>query len=155
MILVSACLAGVECRYDGSHNVQEKIRQLARENKVVLVCPEVFGGCPTPREPAEIVGGTGEDVLEGRAKVIDQSGKDVTGLFVAGAYKALETAREHQATLIVLKENSPSCGSSMIYDGRFAGHKIPGEGVTAALLRREGFKVVSENEFASGEYDAW
>ncbi|MFD1773432.1 DUF523 domain-containing protein [Paenibacillus rhizophilus] len=154
MILVSSCLAGVECRYDGSHNVQEKIQQLARENKAVLVCPEVFGGCPTPREPAEIAFGTGEDVLTGKAKVIDRSGKDVTGLFIAGAFKALETAREHHASLIVLKENSPSCGSNMIYDGRFAGNKIPGEGVTAALLRREGFKVISENEFVSGEYDA-
>ncbi|QWU17064.1 Uncharacterized conserved protein YbbK, DUF523 family [Paenibacillus sophorae] len=154
MIIVSSCLAGVECRYDGSHNVLDKIQKLARENKAVLVCPEVLGGCPTPREPAEIVGGTGEDVLAGNAKVIDRSGREVTGLFIEGAYKALETARKHNASLIVLKENSPSCGSQMIYDGRFAGNKIPGEGVTVALLRREGFKVISEKEFASGEFDA-
>ncbi|MDT3429250.1 uncharacterized protein YbbK (DUF523 family) [Paenibacillus forsythiae] len=131
----------------------EKIQKLAGENKAVLVCPEVMGGCPTPREPAEIVFGTGEDVLDGRAKVIDRSGREVTELFVEGAYKALETARKHNATLIVLKENSPSCGSGMIYDGHFSGNKIPGEGVTAALLRREGFKVISEQEFASGAFD--
>lgn len=155
MIIVSSCLAGVECRYDGSHNIVERIRKLARDQKAVLVCPEVFGGCPTPREPAEIVGGTGEDVLEGNAKVIDRSGHDVTEAFVSGAYRALEIAHMHGAKLIVLKENSPSCGSSMIYNGRFEGTKVPGEGVTAALLRREGYTVISENELASGAYDSW
>lgn len=153
MIIVSSCLAGTCCRYDGSHNVRDPIRRLADERKAVLVCPEVSGGCLTPREPAEIVGGTGEDVLAGKARVIDRSGNDVTEPFIKGAYHALEAARKHRAGLIVLKENSPSCGSGMIYDGTFTGSKIPGEGVTAALLRREGFKVISEHDFASGDFD--
>lgn len=150
MILVSACLAGEAVRYDGRHCLQESIAKLVAQGKAVMVCPEVMGGLPTPREPAEIVGGTGEDVLDGRAKVIDRTGKDVTAMYLQGAYAALELARKWSATRIVLKENSPSCGSSAIYDGSFSGQKVPGLGVTAALLRREGFDVVSEEALAAG-----
>jgi len=149
MILVSACLAGESVRYDGRHCLQESIAKLVAQGKAMMVCPEVMGGLPTPREPAEIVGGTGEDVLDGRAKVIDRSGQDVTAMYVEGAYLALEQARKWNATRIVLKENSPSCGSTAIYDGSFSGKKVPGLGVTAALLKREGFTVVSEEALAT------
>jgi uncharacterized protein YbbK (DUF523 family) len=87
-------------------------------------------------------------VLAGRARVIAKSGEDVTEMYLEGAYKTLELARQVQAKCVVLKENSPSCGSQMIYDGTFANQKVPGEGVTAALLRREGFRVISEDELA-------
>nr|WP_263328591.1 DUF523 domain-containing protein [Neobacillus sp. Marseille-Q6967] len=147
MILVSACLAGLEVRYNGTHCLHDKINQLIKEGDAITVCPELLGGLSTPREPAEIVGGTGEDVLDGKASVIDKAGNNVTESFIIGSYETLKKALELKAKLIVLKENSPSCGSSMIYSGDFNGKKVAGNGVTAALLRRNGIRVVSEEEF--------
>lgn len=95
-------------------------------------------------EPAEIVGGEGGDVLDGKAKIIEKSGRDVTELYIKGANLTLLKAQEVGATLVVLKENSPSCGSATIYNGEFKGEKKVGNGVTAALLRRHGFMVISE-----------
>lgn len=149
MILVSSCLAGLEVRYDGKHSLDHKIRKLIEDNKAISVCPELLGGFSTPREPAEIIGGNGEDVLDGKAKVMDKSGKDVTEQYIQGAYHTLEKARDINATVVVLKENSPSCGSSMIYNGEFIGKKIFGNGVTTALLKRNGLRVISEKEFAN------
>lgn len=146
MILVSSCLAGMKVRYNGTDSLDETIGRLVREQKAVTACPELMGGFATPREPAEIIGGTGEDVLDGRAIVVERSGREVTELYVRGAYAALELAKSVQATLVVLKENSPSCGSKQIYDGSFSASKIDGNGVTAALLRREGYPVISEEE---------
>ncbi|WP_232698929.1 DUF523 domain-containing protein [Brevibacillus daliensis] len=148
MFLVSSCLAGVECRYDANHCLHERIQDLVKQNKAVIACPEVLGGLPTPRDPAEIQGGNGLDVIEGRAKVITITGQDVTEMYLQGAKKALKLAQEVKATHVVLKENSPSCGSHMIYDGSFRGQKVSGEGVTAALLRQEGFIVMSERDLA-------
>ncbi|GAA0343217.1 DUF523 domain-containing protein [Bacillus carboniphilus] len=147
MILVSSCLAGLHVRYNGTHSLEEKIRQLVEENHAVTVCPELLGGFSTPREPAEIVGGDGADVLDGRAKVIEKSGADVTDLYIKGSIATLEKAQKLKATVVVLKENSPSCGSSTIYNGRFSGEKIARNGVTTALLRRNGIRVVSEDQF--------
>lgn len=147
MILVSSCLAGLKVRYNATHCLDEKVAKLIEENKAVTVCPEVLGGLATPREPAEIIGGDGEDVLDGKAKVMTKSGKDVTEAFLKGAYATLDIAKKVHATLVVLKENSPSCGSTMIYNGEFNGNKIEGNGVTAALLKRNGFKVISEEQF--------
>ncbi|MEH7503145.1 DUF523 domain-containing protein [Neobacillus drentensis] len=148
MILVSACLAGLEVRYNGTHCLNNKISKLVKENKANTICPELLGGFSTPREPAEIIGGNGEDVLDGKAKVVDKSGKDVTELYIKGAFATLEKAKEITATIVVLKENSPSCGSSKIYNGGFNGKKIEGMGVTSALLKRNGIKVISEEQFA-------
>jgi uncharacterized protein YbbK (DUF523 family) len=147
MILVSSCLAGLEVRYNGTHSLNNKIRKLVEENKAITICPELIGGFSTPREPAEIIGGNGEDVLDGKAKVVDKSGKDVTELYIKGAYATLKKAKEINATIVVLKENSPSCGSSMIYNGEFIDKKIVGIGVTSALLKRNGLKVISEEQF--------
>lgn len=134
--MVSSCLAGMKVRYNGTDCLDEKIQKLLNENQAIAVCPELLGGFSTPREPAEIVGGDGEAVLAGTAKVVDRSGIDVTELYLKGAYITLEKAREVSATMVVLKENSPSCGSTMIYNGEFKGKKIAGNGVTAALLRK-------------------
>lgn len=157
MIVVSSCLAGMKVRYNGTHSLQDVIQRLVEEKKAVAVCPELMGGFMTPREPAEIQGGTGADVLDGRARVVEKSGRDVSAMYIEGAYVALKKIRELGAAMVVLKEYSPSCGSSMIYDGRFANRKIPESGVTAALLEREGIPVVSEDYFAdklqqSGEW---
>lgn len=151
MLLVSSCLAGKACRYDGTSCLQERIQQLSEDNLAIMVCPEQIGGLPTPREPAEIVGGTGEDVLNGKAEVITKSGANVTKQFISGASKTLEIAKEINPSVIILKENSPSCGSSFIYDGSFAGMKKSGDGVTAALLKKEGFTVISENHYLDAE----
>lgn len=144
MMIVSACFAGICCRYDQKHNRVDAIQQLIREGKAVPVCPEQLGGLPTPRNPAEIVGGNGDDVLDGRARVVDNQGNDVTAQFLAGAQETLKVAQSLGAKQAILKERSPSCGSSMIYDGTFSKVKQPGVGVTAALLRRHGIEVYSE-----------
>jgi uncharacterized protein YbbK (DUF523 family) len=149
MIIVSSCLAGLEVRYNGTHSLDHKISKLIEENKAIPVCPELLGGFLTPREPAEIVGGNGEDVLDGKAKVVEKSGRDVTELYIKGAYATLKKAKEVHANVIVLKEYSPSCGSAMIYNGEFKSKKIVGNGVTTALLKRNGLQVISEEQFSN------
>ncbi|MGE7765980.1 DUF523 domain-containing protein [Peribacillus sp. NPDC096540] len=146
MILVSSCLAGLEVRYNGTHSLDNRILRLLEEKKAITVCPELLGGFAIPREPAEIVGGEGEDVLDGKATIIEKSGRDVTELYLKGAHLTLQKAQEVGATLVVLKENSPSCGSATIYNGEFKGMKKGGNGVTAALLKRHGFTVTSEEK---------
>jgi uncharacterized protein YbbK (DUF523 family) len=145
VIIVSSCLAGLATRYDGRDNYRREIAALLEQGKAVLVCPEQLGGLPTPRQPAEIVGGSGEDVLDGRAKVVTAHGTDVTEEFVRGAEQALKTAQAVHAKYAVLKESSPSCGSTRIYDGTYSRTKRPGFGVTAALFRRHGIAVYSED----------
>jgi uncharacterized protein YbbK (DUF523 family) len=144
MILVSSCLAGFEVRYDGTNSLDDRILELLEEKKAISVCPELLGGFSTPREPAEIIGGDGVDVLDGKARIIEKSGRDVTEFYIRGAHLTLRKAKEVGATHVVLKENSPSCGSAMIYNGEFKGEKRAGNGVTAALLKRHGFTITSE-----------
>lgn len=146
MLLVSACLAGEPVRYDGKSCTVSLIKSLIAQGKAKAICPECLGGLPTPRPAAEIQGGTGDDVLVGRAKVIDSNGHDVTTAFIAGAYQALKIVKFYQATAIVLKENSPSCGSQFIYNGQFNSQKRTGFGVTAALLKQHGFEVIAEHQ---------
>ncbi|CAH2461469.1 MULTISPECIES: DUF523 domain-containing protein [Bacillus] len=147
MIVISACLGGIACRYDGNDNLVSKIEELLQREDTTLVCPEVLGGLPTPRPSAEIIGGNGDDVLDGTAKVITKEGQDVTEAFVLGAYKALEQIKGLNPEYIILKERSPSCGSSTIYTGEFNGNKQIGYGVTTALFKRHGFIVISEEDF--------
>jgi len=148
LILVSSCLAGLQVRYNGTHRLDHRIQKLIEDNKAMTVCPELLGGFSTPREPAEIVGGDGEDVLNGQAKVVDKLGQDVTAHYIKGAYDTLKQAQEVYAEIIILKEYSPSCGSSMIYNGAFEGKRIVGNGVTTALLLRNGLRVISEENLS-------
>ena len=145
-VLVSACLAGRACRYDGSDNATDVVSELVRSGRAVLVCPEEQGGLGTPRPPAEIVGGDGADVLDGTARVVTQGGHDVTAEYLTGARAALEAARRGGARVAVLKSRSPSCGKGCIHDGSFTGATRSGDGVTAALLRANGIEVVTEEE---------
>lgn len=145
-VLVSACLAGRACRFDGSANPDDEVARLVSEGRAVLVCPEEDGGLGTPRPPAEIVGGDGADVLAGRAKVVTKKGRDVTAEYVAGARIALQAAREAGADRAILKARSPSCGKGCIYDGTFSRTPLRGNGVTAALLIAEGITVLSDEE---------
>ncbi|MGK4585834.1 DUF523 domain-containing protein [Kitasatospora sp. HPMI-4] len=140
-ILLSACLSGVPCRYDGRAKESAFATEAAEGKRAVPFCPETAGGLATPRRPAEIMGGDGDDVLDGRARVVDDQGTDVTEEFVEGAHRALAVARRTGCTGAVLTARSPSCGCGEIYDGSFDGVLRPGDGVTAALLRRHGMDV--------------
>ena len=144
---MSACLLGQPLRYDGRSSGHPDLLQLwQQQGRVVPLCPEVAGGLPTPRPPAEIPGGQGGAVLDGEARVVTVQGEDVSAEFLAGARLALELVRRHGIRVAVLKSGSPSCGNRKVYDGTFSGSKIDGEGVTSALLRREGVQVFSELE---------
>jgi uncharacterized protein YbbK (DUF523 family) len=149
-VLVSACLAGRACRFDGSASPDDWVGRLVASGQAVLVCPEVDGGLGTPRPPAEIVGGSGDDVLAGRARVVTSDGTDVTDAYIVGAERALATAVRSGARLAVLKARSPSCGRGAIYDGSFSETTAAGDGVTAALLRANGIEVVSDEEAGAG-----
>ncbi len=144
--LVSACMAGFPCRYNGQAKTVKRIQEMVEQGEAISVCPEMLGGLTTPRRPAEIVGGDGDDVLNGSARIVDDSSLDVTEAFVRGAYKALQAAQTAGVKEAILKEGSPSCGCTHIYDGTFSGAQHPGMGVTAALLRQNNISVISEKE---------
>lgn len=148
-VLVSACLAGRACRFDGSGALEDQVAALVEAGRAVLVCPEVDGGLGTPRPPAEIVGGDGADVLAGRARVVTNEGVDVTEAYVKGAERALAAARRSGATTAILKARSPSCGVGRVYDGSFSRTLEAGDGVTAALLAADGVEVVSDEDLGA------
>jgi uncharacterized protein YbbK (DUF523 family) len=136
MKLCSACLLGVKCRYNGRSSLNKKVVALLKNEILIPVCPEQLGGLPTPREPAEIVGN----------KVITRSGRDVTENFIRGALETLRIAKLFNVNEAILKQGSPSCGFGRIYDGTFSGKTKEGEGITAALLRRHGIKIITEED---------
>jgi uncharacterized protein YbbK (DUF523 family) len=142
MDVASACLAGVKCRYDGEARPDESIVEMHKKGLVKLVCPECLAGLPAPRCPSEILGGDGQDVLEGRAHVLTEDGVDRTAEFIKGAYATLEAAQRCVAKRAYLKAKSPSCGCGRIYDGTFSGTLRGGDGITAALLKNNGIEVV-------------
>lgn len=147
MILVSACLCGINCRYSGDSNDCEEVKELLKDGKAIPVCPEQLGGLETPRLACEIVGGTGKEVLCGKAKVIDKDGNDRTLGFVKGAYEVLNIAKMIGSHKAILKAKSPSCGCGKIYDGTFNSNKIAGNGVAAQLLLENGIEVITETEY--------
>ena len=134
-ILISACLLGSCCRYDGASKAHPLAAALAECHTLVPVCPEQLGGLPTPRPPAERRGD----------RVVTQSG-DVTEQYRRGAEETLRLARLYGCTAAVLKEKSPSCGCGRVYDGTFSGTLTDGDGVTAELLKENGIKVYGEGE---------
>lgn len=147
-MLISACLAGDRVRYDGKLMPLSDIllSRWHQKGMLVKICPEVSGGLTIPRPEAQILNGNGQDVLEGKAKVMDIQGHDVTHSFIRGAEYTLSQFEKYHIRVAVLKERSPSCGVHHIYDGRFNSSLIPGCGVTTAMLRQNGVKVFSENE---------
>jgi uncharacterized protein YbbK (DUF523 family) len=144
-IVVSACLLGSPVRYDGRDKKSDHpvLQRWLEEGRIVSVCPEMLGGLPTPRPPAEIMAGT--------RRVTTPSGEDVTGAFEKGARIAAEQSAAHAIRVAILKEGSPSCGSSYVYDGTFTRTRVAGEGVTAGLLRERGLAVFSEEELDAAE----
>ena len=138
-VLVSACLLGVSCRYDGQSKAYPLVEELCRRHEVVPVCPEQLGGLPTPRVPAERQG----------AQVVTKEGTDVTAQYLRGAAEAVHLARKLGCTVAVLKERSPSCGSGAIYDGTFTGALTTGFGTAAEALRAAGIRVMGESQLAA------
>ena len=137
-VLVSACLLGVNCRYNGIPQADEAVTELLTRKDITLipVCPEQLGGLPTPRTPSE----------RKEELVVSSEGENRTDEFVRGAEEALRLARLYGCEVAILKERSPSCGNKTVYDGSFTGTLVPGEGVTAELLRKNGVKVFGESE---------
>jgi uncharacterized protein YbbK (DUF523 family) len=146
MILVSACLIGINCKYNGYNNKDEKVIQYLKDKQFVIACPEQLGGMPTPRDPSEIIKLDIEDIIKGQTSVINNKRLDVTNKFKQGAKETLNIANIYNCKEAILKDGSPSCGSSYIYDGTFSSKKIDGVGVTTALLINNGIKVISEKQ---------
>ena len=144
-VLISSCLLGIECRYDGGHSRVEDIIKKAQEIQFIPICPEQLGGLPTPRAQSNIVKGDGKGVLTGNARVINSLGEDVTGAFIKGAQESLKLARITGAKKAILKDKSPSCGLSTPYCETDTGH---GLGVTAALFLSAGIEII---EISPGE----
>jgi len=142
-ILVSACLLGVNCQYNGESDfTRELLEFLKDKGEFIAVCPEVLGGLPIPREGAEIVG----------KKVKTAGGKDMTKQFLKGAERVLKIAKENNVKLAILKAKSPSCGAGWIYDGTFSRNLIKGDGLTAALLKKNKIKVLTEKDLIAGNW---
>jgi uncharacterized protein YbbK (DUF523 family) len=140
MYLVSACLAGMNCRYDGSSKENDFVMKLVNEGRAFPICPEQLGGLTTPRTPCE---------LNCQGKIVNKEGEDKTQQFLAGAERTLAVAKALGVTKAIFKANSPSCGCGEIYDGSFSGKLIPGNGVVADLLIKNGIQVLTEKELAN------
>ena len=138
-LIISACLIGIGCRYDGESRGREDISRLAEKYTFIPVCPEIYGGLPTPRTPSEIVG----------ARILTGDGRDVTAEYERGAAATLRIAVLAGAKKALLKERSPSCGTGSVYDGTFTGTLRPGDGVAAAFLRRAGLSLFGEDDIPS------
>ena len=131
-IMVSACLLGENCKYNGGNNLSEKVMKFIEGHEVIAVCPEVMGGLPTPRVPSEIVNGV----------ITMADGRNVDTEFRKGAQIGLNLAKENKVDIVILQSRSPSCGVKQIYDGTFSGNKIDGQGIFARLLTENGFRIV-------------
>ncbi len=142
MYLISACLTGINCKYDGHNNYHEVAKKLLDHNLAITACPEELGGLPTPRIPSEIVNN----------KIMSKDQKEVTKEFKLGATKTLELVKKHNIKIAILQKRSPSCGVHKIYDGSFSGTLIDGQGVTTELLRTNGIKVITIDDYIRDYY---
>ncbi len=136
MIIVSACLAGIKCRYDGKSKPCQEIIDLVKQGKAIPVCPEQLGGLTIPHVPSE----------QKDNKVISKDGDDVTSEFKKGAETALKIALDNNCNKAILKSKSPSCGCGKIYDGTFSGKLIDGDGIFTKLLKKNNIEVITEEE---------
>ena len=145
VFIVSACLAGFNCKYNGGNNLLEPVYELFRRGKAIPLCPEQLGGLPTPRSPSKIRGGDGMDVLKGEARVLAlETGEDVTEMFIRGAFEMLKAAEVLNPVACIMKERSPSCGVNSVY--RFDSDELrEGMGVASALLSSKGYKIISSD----------
>ena len=142
--VISACLVGIPCRFNGKSKLNEKALDVFLKGKSIAVCPELFANMETPRPACEICCGDGCDVIKGSASVLDNNGKDYSKQFICGAKIAIdEIVKKHGIKKAILKSGSPSCGSKSIYSGKFNGKKKRGDGVFACLLKKEGVKILT------------
>ena len=149
MKLCSACLLGLKCRYDGETNVEKaspKLLELYAAGELILVCPEQMGGLPTPRSGARISSGDGNDVLDGKSRLLTDDGADVTEQYLKGAYEALKIAQDLNIQEAILKQKSPSCGCGYTQGGLEQRSTIEGDGVTVALFKRNNITVKTEKD---------
>ena len=137
MILISACLVGVNCKYDGGNNLNEKILELVKNGEAILVCPEQLGGLTTPRVPSERL----------NDKVITKEGIDVTKNFERGAKEVTNLAKKLNIKKAILKSRSPSCGYGKIYNGEFNNTLIQGNGILTDMLLKENIEIISSDDF--------
>ncbi|HZK44234.1 MAG TPA: DUF523 domain-containing protein [Syntrophomonadaceae bacterium] len=151
MILISACLLGYNCKYNGGNNFNPDLLKLLKNESFIPICPEQLGGLPTPRIACEIQNATGDDVLLGKGKIYNKNGYDLTSLFVQGAKRTLIEAKKAGVNKAILKSKSPSCGVNQIYDGSFTSKLKNGDGVTTALLKQSGIEVISAEDYIKGE----
>lgn len=135
-ILVSACLLGVNCKYSGGNNYNEKVLNFIKDKEVIPVCPEILGGLSTPRPPSERIGD----------KVVNNQDKDVTSEYTKGAEETLKIAKLFNVKKALLKAKSPSCGKGKIYDGTFTGTLVDGNGLTVDLLEANGIEIITEQD---------
>lgn len=140
MILVSACLAGINCKYNGGNNYNEKVFNLVKEGKAIPVCPEQLGGLTTPREPSEI------KIIDGKRYVINKEGIDVTEEFEKGAEEVLALVKKLDIKKAILQTRSPSCGRGKIYSGNFDRNLVDGNGILADLLLKNGIEVINSDD---------
>jgi uncharacterized protein YbbK (DUF523 family) len=136
MKICSACLMGINCRYDGGNNRNEKLIKLAKAEIIIPICPEQLGGLATPRPPAEKV----------ENSILTKSGEEVTAAFQKGAEEVLKICQFYKISEAILKQRSPSCGCGQIYDGTFSGNMIEGDGITTSLLKKHGLRIISEED---------
>ena len=135
-IMVSACLLGENCKYNGGNNLSKKVMKFIEGHEVIPVCPEVMGGLPTPRVPSEIVNGV----------VTMTDGRNVDEEFRKGAQIGLDLAKKNNVDLVILQSRSPSCGVNTVYNGEFTNTKVNGSGITAGLFKKKGIKVITEKD---------
>lgn len=140
-ILVSGCLVGMKVNFEEEGHLVKELQKLMLQGQAIAVCPEVLGGLPTPRDPGEI------EVVNGERKVYNNKKVDITENFILGAERTLEVARKSGAKIAILKSKSPSCGCGEIYDGSFTEKLVEGDGFTTALLKKNGIRVITEEDF--------
>lgn len=141
MILVSACLIGINCKYNGKNNYNEKIFDLVKQGKAIPICPEQLGGLTTPRNPSEI------KIINGKKRVFTKEGKDVTKEFEKGALEVLNLIKTLNIKKVILKSKSPSCGYKKIYNGNFEGKLIEENGILTDILLKNNIEVLSSDDF--------
>lgn len=151
MILVSACLAGINSNHKGKNSFNKRVVELITRGKAIPICPEQLGGLTTPRDGARILNGSGDDVLDGRSKVITDKGEDVTGQYIKGANLTLAIAKQFNASIIISKQGSPSCGNGNVQGGLESRNTVKGVGVTVTLLKRNGTKIFTEDDLDNEE----
>lgn len=144
-LLASACLLGINCKYNGKNNKNNKILELLKDHDLIPVCPEILGGLPIPRIPSEIQNN----------KVITKDGRDVTKEYQKGAEETLKIAKLYDCEIAILKEKSPSCGCGKIYDGTFTTNLISGDGITARLLKENNIKIIGETSKQIDQLKTW